>query len=81
MNQPAIAPPPCASLGDIDGDGRIWTTCGWSLFGPAWALERQVAPTVGYGWVRTGRTSSFMGETIVELIRFAGSDSQSEPRA
>lgn len=56
-------------LGEIDKEGRIWTTFGWSIVGPAWVTEGQIPPTVGYDWKQTGRTADFMGAKLFELVK------------
>lgn len=66
QSAPAIDTP---HLGEIDKEGRIWTTCGWSIVGPAWVTESQIPPTVGCGWQQTGRTADFMGAKLFELVR------------
>lgn len=69
LSIPTEAPAPC--LGGLAEGGAIWTTCGWSFFGPAWVLETQVSPALDFGWRRTGKTGEFQGYTLVELVRDA----------
>lgn len=71
VDEPTAIVSPIIVLGEIKDDGAIWTTCGWSQLGPAWVIESQIAPTVGYGWRRTGKTAQFQGYTLIELRRLS----------
>lgn len=68
MTEIKFRPTESPSLGELDENGQIWTTSGWSNK-RAWLLRSQITAAERWGWALTGRSEKFMGFDIYEVDR------------